>query len=332
MIGLLLIGLFFASYQTDRRRLRNGVFAVAGAWVLLQALLRFLMSVDPWFEWLVLLVWLSPPFCAFVFAGFLIANGVIMIRKEGRTTSSLLPFAVGLAVFLAPVVAVLFVLTEQPVLVGMAALAFFLCAYLGCAFIVFLGCAFIYSKMRHTGNPAAIIVLGSGLINGKVPPLLASRLDKALEIYDAAGPSKPLLLPSGGQGSDEPRPESNAMKEYLVGRGAVESDVVEESMSTTTGENLKYSAALLADRRIDGPVLVCTNNYHALRAALLSRRHKIDAEVVGAPTARYFVPSAFLREFAAVMRDHPIANLVLCLPMLGLAALITVGLMNASVV
>ena len=34
-----------------------------------------------------------------------------------------------------------------------------------------------------------------------------------------------------------------------------------------------------------------------LRAALLSRKLGINAEVVGSPTARYFLPSAFLREF-----------------------------------
>jgi len=107
---------------------------------------------------------------------------------------------------------------------------------------------------------------------------------------------------------------------------------VEENKATTTRENLAYSVALLADRGIQGPLLVCTNNYHVLRAALLSRRQKINAEVVGAPTARYFVPSAFLREFVAVMRDNRLTNAVLCLPMFGIALLITVALMNSPVV
>jgi uncharacterized SAM-binding protein YcdF (DUF218 family) len=122
------------------------------------------------------------------------------------------------------------------------------------------------------------------------------------------------------------------MKEYLVAKGAAEMDVLEENQATTTRENLAYSVALLAEKGIRGPVLVCTNNYHVLRAALLSRRQKINAEVVGAPTARYFVPSAFLREFVAVMRDNRLTNIILCLPMFGVALLITVALMNSSVV
>ncbi|GAA2861934.1 YdcF family protein [Paenarthrobacter ilicis] len=332
VLGLLFAGVFLASYQSDRRRLRNGVLLLVAAWFLLQALLEFLIGLNPWFEWLNLVVVVVPVVSIFVFAGFLIANGATMVRREGPGVSSFLPIAVGLAVFLAPVVAVLFVLSGQPALAGLAALAFFLCAYLGCAFVVFLGYALVYSRMRFTPNPAAVIVLGSGLIDGQVPPLLAARLNKALEIYDGAAPARPLLVPSGGQGPDEPRPESTAMKEYLVAKGAASGDVLEENRATTTRQNLDFSMALLANQGIQGPVLVCTNNYHVLRAALLSRRRKINAEVVGAPTARYFVPSAFLREFVAVMRDNRLTNIVLCLPMFGIALLITVALMNSSVV
>lgn len=223
-------------------------------------------------------------------------------------------------------------LSGQPVLAGVAALAFFLCSYLGCAFVVFLGYAMVYSRMGFSPNPAAVVVLGSGLINGKVPPLLAARLNKALEIYDGGTPAKPVLVPSGGQGADEPRPESTAMKEYLVAKGVAATDVLEEDQATTTRENLAYSVALLADKGIHGPLLVCTNNYHVLRTALLTRRQRINAEVVGAPTARYFVPSAFLREFVAVMRDNRLTNIILCLPMFGVALLITVALMNSPVV
>lgn len=332
VLGLIFSGVFLASYQTDRRRLRNGVLLAAAVWFLLQALFQFLISLNPWFEWLHLAVLLLPPLGAFVFAGFLIANGVTMVRKEGRGISSLLPFIVGFAIFLAPVVAFLFVLSGQPVLAGVAALAFFLCSYLGCAFVVFLGYAVVYSRLRFNPDPAAVIVLGSGLINGGVPPLLAARLNKALEIYDGGTSFRPLLVPSGGQGPDEPRAESEAMKEYLVTKGAAANDVLEENQATTTSENLTYSAALLSSRGVRGPLLVCTNNYHVLRAALLCRRQGLNAEVVGAPTARYFVPSAFLREFVAVMRDNRRTNLILCLPMLGIAFLITAALMSASVV
>ena len=46
-------------------------------------------------------------------------------------------------------------------------------------------------------------------------------------------------------------------------------------------------------------------------AAIASRRLGLNAHVVGSKTARYFVPSAFLREFAAVMKQYLNVNVTL---------------------
>ena len=40
----------------------------------------------------------------------------------------------------------------------------------------------------------AIVVLGSGLIRGKVPPLLASRLYRGRRLYDRFEAVRPLLV------------------------------------------------------------------------------------------------------------------------------------------
>src|SRR5699024_11439812 len=66
--------------------------------------------------------------------------------------------------------------------------------------------------------PKAIIVLGSGLIGGEVPPLLAARLDRGIAVHRDFNDA-PVIIPSGGQGSDEPRPEGMAMREYLLDNG-----------------------------------------------------------------------------------------------------------------
>lgn len=50
-----------------------------------------------------------------------------------------------------------------------------------------------------------------------------------------------------------------------------------------------------------------------------ARRLKLDAEVVGARTARYYVPSAFLREFAAILKGHLLLHVVLFTPFVALA-------------
>ena len=117
-------------------------------------------------------------------------------------------------------------------------------------------------------------MLGSGLIRGEVPPLLRSRLDRALAIYRSVptgGRRRPLLIPSGGQGADEPRPEGEAMAEYLVAQGADPDDVRAETASTSTRENLLLSREVQREAGREGRTLVVTNDYHVLRAALLAR-------------------------------------------------------------
>lgn len=104
----------------------------------------------------------------------------------------------------------------------------------------------------------------------------------------------------------------------------VPADVLPEEQAVNTEQNLRLSAALHDDaaRRgtaRPGPLLVATNNYHVLRAALLARRLKLDAEVVGARPARYYVPSAFLREFAAILKGHLLLYVVLFTPFVALA-------------
>lgn len=67
-------------------------------------------------------------------------------------------------------------------------------------------------------------------------------------------------------------------------------------------------------------MLVATNNYHVLRSALLARKLRLDAGVVGARTVWYFVPSAFLREFVAILKNHILLHAVLFTPFVLLAA------------
>lgn len=62
-----------------------------------------------------------------------------------------------------------------------------------------------------------VVVLGAGLIGKKVTPLLASRIDRGIEIYHKNPGSK--LIMSGGQGSDEEIPESHAMAAYAEEHG-----------------------------------------------------------------------------------------------------------------
>jgi uncharacterized SAM-binding protein YcdF (DUF218 family) len=169
-----------------------------------------------------------------------------------------------------------------------------------------------------------VVVLGAGLHDGdRVPPLLASRLDRARRVYQAlAGrrEASPLLIVSGGQGHDERISEAEAMARYLIERGVPADHVLREDRSRTTEENLRFSHAIMSELKPDYRCLVVTNNFHVFRAALTARRTGVRGQVIGAPTAAYFWPNATIREFAAVFLHHKVLNLGLCL-LLGLSGL-----------
>jgi uncharacterized SAM-binding protein YcdF (DUF218 family) len=173
----------------------------------------------------------------------------------------------------------------------------------------------VYGRLRSRRPVDFVVVLGSGLLGGKnVPPLLAGRLDRGRRLLDAetAKGHSPLLVTSGGQGPGEEVPEAHAMADYLVDRGVPRDRILLEDRSRTTRENLTYSAELMRERHPGYRCVVVTNNFHVMRAALIARKAKVDGQVVGAPTAWYFWPSATLREFAAILVDHRILNSAVC--------------------
>ena len=306
--------------------LRNGVVLVAAAYFLLLAISAFLTHWIPGFSLLGVLIMALVPLAILVLAAALIHNGVVMMRAEGRSLGNLLSLLLGVLLLVLPVFAVVLVLSLNAWAIGLAALLFFLCSYFGVVFVVFLAYAIAYGRMSTRVEPAGIVVLGSRLIHGQVPPLLRSRLDKAVELYKRTSP-KPILIPSGGQGIDESRAEGIAMAEYLLTVGVSEDDVLIEDKAVNTEENLKLSAQIFSASGRNGPLVAVTNNYHVLRAALLARSLKLDAEVIGAPTARYYLPSAFLREFAAVLVEHKWLHLLLCLPFIAFTGVLIMAVL-----
>ena len=88
----------------------------------------------------------------------------------------------------------------------------------GFTFLAFLAASLAYGRIPLKFDAQYVIILGSGLIGDKVPPLLASRLDKAISLAQEQDPP-PKLIPSGGQGHDEALPEGIAMTKYLVQQG-----------------------------------------------------------------------------------------------------------------
>ena len=163
------------------------------------------------------------------------------------------------------------------------------------------------------GRPVdAVIVLGAGLRGREVTPLLGARVERGIEWArrETGRAGRPVLVMSGGKGPDEEVSEAEAMASYAVAHGVDPDGVLLEDRSRTTQENLLNSARLLAARGEVSRVAVVTSSFHAFRAALLMRSLSLPGYAVGAPTARYYRPSAVLREYVAILRDNLWINVV----------------------
>ena len=212
-----------------------------------------------------------------------------------------------------------------PVGLGAGALLALLSLHMGLAFLVFLCASVPYQLFPRQLRTGGIIIHGSGLVNGRVPTLLRSRLDRAvtererlLELGE-----DPLLIPSGGQGEDEPRAEGEAMAEYLIEEAGIPAERVHaETDSRTTEENLRFSHRILDEAGHTEPYVVSTSRYHAFRAALLARSLGYADEAIGGPTTFYYVPSATLREFLAILSYRKVWLAVSFLPSLAVVAVL----------
>lgn len=300
------------SIRQDRRRFRNAVLLGLAVACLIIALLGDIDRLPPETAAVVVFfVLLTPLFAVLVLAVFLLANGVTMIRRESRSLGNLLSFLAGLGLLTLVVLLITAQYTQHPAVGAVAVSVLAAVSYVSFLFCCYLGYAFLYSRLRVRPGVDFVVVLGSRIIDGRIPPLLAGRLDKAIALYrderDRGG--DPLVITSGGQGPDENQPESHAMAEYLLAHGVPEDKVLREDRSTTTAQNLTFSRDLMQRHRPGYRCVVVTNNFHAFRAAILARTAKVNGQVVGAPTALYYWPSATIREFAAVIMEHRVVNL-----------------------
>ncbi|MBB5958693.1 uncharacterized SAM-binding protein YcdF (DUF218 family) [Saccharothrix tamanrassetensis] len=313
IIAVLSAVLFVLGVRRDRRRIANAV------WLGLTLVFAFLWLVSRddlpvWLDdaigWAVLVGVLG---AVLVLPVALIVNGVVMLRREGRGLANLLSLLTGVAIIVLVAFFVLALADERTWVHAVVGSLVIVAAYVAFLFVSLLLYSIIYGKTGRRTGFDAVIVLGAGLNGSRVPPLLASRLDRAAAVFrrEVAAGHAPLVVVSGGQGADEDVSEATAMRRYLIGRDVPEELIVLEDRATTTEENLRYSRALLTERGHTGRTVAVTNNFHVFRTAVLARRMRMRLEVIGSRTAWYFLPSAFLREFVALLARHPITHTVL---------------------
>ena len=297
------IGLFALIYFWERRSIFISLFTLnipvwALAWIISTGILEnneILRLLAIAVAMVLFLALLSGPF-VLIFTLYL--NGFQILKREGVHLHNFL--SMGLAV------ALTFYLFIAPFVVqSFSDISFFNMVFIYVGFLVsyaiiismlYTTSSFINLVNLFPGKLDYVVVLGTGLIGDQVTPLLASRIEKGIAIYQKHPGSK--LIMSGGQGPDELMAEGQAMADYALEQGIPAEDIVIENQSTNTEENLKFSYALM---KPGSRFALVTNYYHVFRALLLARKLKIKCIGYGARTKFYFSLNAFIREFVGYL-------------------------------
>lgn len=148
----------------------------------------------------------------------------------------------------------------------------------------------------------AIVVLGSGTLDGQPRPVLAQRLDTAAEL--ARLQPGALIAVCGGVDWGETESEAEVMARYLRQRhGIAPERLVLEKLSTSTELNLQLSRPLLAARGVvaNAPTALVSSDFHLMRALRIAQRQGLSQMYpVAAPTPLATRFNAWLREYFAM--------------------------------
>ncbi|MCF6514568.1 YdcF family protein, partial [Lactobacillus sp. S2-2] len=100
------------------------------------------------------------------------------------------------------------------------------------------------------------------------------------------------------------------MKQYALDKGLPSSDLIAETESKTTFQNMLFSKKIIEKNHfaLDNGIYV-SSNYHIYRAGTYARKAGLKIDGLGAKTSRFFVPNAIIREYIAVLSNHRIFNL-----------------------
>lgn len=322
--------LFIYSFIKEPRQFRNALFLFATlAWssILLVLILdNRILGIT-----LIFIVMLTPILTII----FLLINTVVVVKNNGFSLTSMLPFLMaGFLIMLlaSPSIVNYFDPDTLHVVVFLLGLFTLEGLWFSFTFVALLFYSWLYRILPRHRQYDYIIIHGAGLDGPRPTPLLAGRIDKALELWNKQHQHGKFVA-SGGQGADEIVSEAQAMRDYLLEKGVPADAILMEDKSTTTWENLKYSLGVIHDDRAasvnavlsvgstdgttatadddaattaagDFTTAVVTSDFHVFRCAEYAHNLGIKADGIGSHTKGWYWPTAFIREFIAITKAH----------------------------
>jgi uncharacterized SAM-binding protein YcdF (DUF218 family) len=155
-----------------------------------------------------------------------------------------------------------------------------------------------YASIREVGKQVAtahadvIVVLGAAQYDGTPSPLLKSRLNHALSLYNAG--LAPKIAVTGGKQSGDRFTEAAASRRWLKDHGVPVGNIISETTGHSTWESLHNLAPVLRTAGVQR-VIVSSSAWHVQRCVLTLRELGFSVAASGAPST--------VRDSAKVLKE-----------------------------
>ena len=247
-----------------------------------------------------------------IFAVMMAASNIALLRHERKVPQNVLGLGVSLLLLVGEAIG-LYLYTRgfsgsewewriHNTLQNVYATVF---AYFECMLAGSVICGVQSARRQPACDKDFIIILGCWFRkDGTLPPLLRGRADRAIRFWrrqKAETGREAVFIPSGGQGANEPMPEAEAIRRYLVSQQIPEALICPEDRAANTYQNMLFSKEIIQRMNPDGKALFATTNYHVFRSGLWANQAGLHAEGIGEKTKWWFWPNAFMRECAGLL-------------------------------
>lgn len=143
---------------------------------------------------------------------------------------------------------------------------------------------YLYGNNYTPIQADAAIVLGAAVWGKQPSPVFRERINHAINLYQN-GYVRTLIF-TGGVGNGDELAEALVGKLYAVSKGVKSSDILIETTSRTTSQNLQNASELVANHQFK-KILIVSDPLHLKRAVFMARNLGLDAQPSPTPTTRY---------------------------------------------
>lgn len=187
------------------------------------------------------------------------------------------------------------------------------CAVLALALFLTVEGLILKEMLRAPQPDADVLIVLGAQVKGENPSRALLRRLEAARSYLEENPRTIAVL-SGGQGDGEDISEAKCMYRYLTAEGIAGERLILEERSTTTRENLIFSAEKIAARfggnGMSLKTVILSNNFHIYRALLLAQKcGYTEISGIAAKSDWRLQIHYLMREFFALLKEKADGNI-----------------------